>query len=144
LKSTCRVQDSGCLCGQLLDSLFIYVSTANITSVNIPSKLVQSHQRSTSYSLLLLLRMLQSMMNLGLFYDCSPLIISFRLQSLKASQQLRPFMGGGPCVGIATGYELDDGRVGVRGPVEANIFFSPRRPDRFLGPPSLLLNVYRG
>jgi hypothetical protein len=41
-------------------------------------------------------------------------------------------------VGIATGYGLDDRGVGARVPVEARIFFSPRRPDRFWGPPDLL------
>jgi hypothetical protein len=40
--------------------------------------------------ILLLLRALQSMMNLGLFYDCSPYV---RLQSLKVSQQFKLFMG---------------------------------------------------
>jgi hypothetical protein len=34
-------------------------------------------------------------------------------------------------VGIATGYGLDDQGVGVRVPVGARIFTSPRRPDRF-------------
>jgi hypothetical protein len=33
-------------------------------------------------------------------------------------------------VGIATGYWLDDRRVGVRVPVESRISSSPRRPDR--------------
>jgi hypothetical protein len=39
-------------------------------------------------------------------------------------------------VGIATGYGL----VSVRVPVGSRIFFSPRRPDRLWGPPSLLAN----
>jgi hypothetical protein len=47
-------------------------------------------------------------------------------------------------VGIATGYRLDDRGFGVRVPVESRIFSSPRRPDRFWGPPSLLPNGYRG
>jgi hypothetical protein len=47
-------------------------------------------------------------------------------------------------VGIATGYGLDGRRVGVRVPVEAGFFFSPRRPDQFWSPPSLLSNGYRG
>jgi hypothetical protein len=46
-------------------------------------------------------------------------------------------------VGIATGYRLDDREVGVRVPVGSRIFFSPRRPDRLWGPPSLLSNGYR-
>jgi hypothetical protein len=41
---------------------------------------------------LLLLRALQSMVNLGLFHDCSPYI---RLQSLRVSQQLKLFTGWG-------------------------------------------------
>jgi hypothetical protein len=47
-------------------------------------------------------------------------------------------------VGTATGYGLDDRRVGVRVPVGARIFSSPRRPDRFWGLPSVLSNGYRG
>jgi hypothetical protein len=46
--------------------------------------------------------------------------------------------------GIAIGYGLDDRGVGVRVPVGSRIFTSPRRPDRFWGPPSLLSNGYRG
>jgi hypothetical protein len=42
-------------------------------------------------------------------------------------------------VGIATGYGLDNGGVGVRVPVGPRIFSSPRRPDGFWGPNSLLL-----
>jgi hypothetical protein len=47
-------------------------------------------------------------------------------------------------VGIATGYGLDDRRVGVRVPVGSRIFFSPCRADRLWGPPNLLSNGYRG
>jgi hypothetical protein len=47
-------------------------------------------------------------------------------------------------VGIATGYGLDDRGVGVRVPVGARIFSSPRRPDRLWGPSNLLSNGYRG
>jgi hypothetical protein len=39
---------------------------------------------------------------------------------------------------------LDDRGVGVRVPIGSRIFSSPRRPDRFWGPPSLLSNGYRG
>jgi hypothetical protein len=46
-------------------------------------------------------------------------------------------------VGIATGYGLDGRGVGIRVPVGARIFSSPRRPDGFWGPPSLLSNGYR-
>jgi hypothetical protein len=41
---------------------------------------------------------------------------------------------------IATGYGLDERGFGVRVPVGSRIFFSPRRPDRLWGPPSLLTN----
>jgi hypothetical protein len=41
-------------------------------------------------------------------------------------------------VGITTTYGLDDRSVGVRVPVEARIFSSPRRSYRLWGPPSLL------
>jgi hypothetical protein len=47
-------------------------------------------------------------------------------------------------VGIATGYGLDDRRVGVRVPVGSRIFSSTRRPDRLWGPTSFLSNGYRG
>jgi hypothetical protein len=47
-------------------------------------------------------------------------------------------------VGIVTGYGLDDGGVGFRGPVGSRIFSSPRHPDWFWGPSSLLSNGYRG
>jgi hypothetical protein len=46
-------------------------------------------------------------------------------------------------VGIATGYELDDRGVGVRVTVRAKLLFSPRRPDQFWGPLSLLSSGYR-
>jgi hypothetical protein len=41
-------------------------------------------------------------------------------------------------------YGLDGRGVGVRVPVGSRIFSSPRRPDRFWGPPSLLSIGYRG
>jgi hypothetical protein len=47
-------------------------------------------------------------------------------------------------VGIATGYGLNDRRVGVRVPVGSKIFSSPHRPDRLWGSPNLLSNGYRG
>jgi hypothetical protein len=43
-------------------------------------------------------------------------------------------------VAIATGYGLYDRGVGVRVPIGAKKIFSPRRADRFWGPPSLLSN----
>jgi hypothetical protein len=45
---------------------------------------------------------------------------------------------------IVTGYMLDDQGVGIRVPVEARIFTSPCRPDRFWGPLNFLSNAYRG
>jgi hypothetical protein len=53
------------------------------------------------------------------------------------------FGGRDSVVGIATGYGLRDRGVGVRVPVGSKVFFSPRRPDRLWGPPSLLSNGYR-
>jgi hypothetical protein len=47
-------------------------------------------------------------------------------------------------VSIATGFGLDDRGVGVQVPVGSRIFSSPHHPDWLLGPPSLLLNGYRG
>jgi hypothetical protein len=46
-------------------------------------------------------------------------------------------------VSIATGYGLDDQRVGVGVPVGPRIFTSPCCPDQLWGPPSLS-NGYRG
>jgi hypothetical protein len=47
-------------------------------------------------------------------------------------------------VSIVTGYGLDDRGVGVRVPVALRIFSSPRRPDRFSGPSSVLTYRNRG
>jgi hypothetical protein len=47
-------------------------------------------------------------------------------------------------VGIATGYGLDDRRVWIPFPLGPRSFFSPRRPHRFWGLPSLLSNGCRG
>jgi hypothetical protein len=47
-------------------------------------------------------------------------------------------------VGIATAYGLDGRGIGDRVPVYVRFFLSPRRPDRFLGPPSLLSSRYGG
>jgi hypothetical protein len=47
-------------------------------------------------------------------------------------------------VGIATGYGLNDGVVGVRVQVGSRIFSSSRLPHRFWGPLSLLSSGYLG
>jgi hypothetical protein len=47
-------------------------------------------------------------------------------------------------VGKATGYRLNGGSVGVVFPTGTKFFSSPRRPDRFWGPPSFIFNEYRG
>jgi hypothetical protein len=46
-------------------------------------------------------------------------------------------------VGIATGYGLDDGRVGIRDPVDSRLYSPPRCPDRPWDLPSLLSSGYR-
>jgi hypothetical protein len=56
----------------------------------------------------------------------------------------KPCISRDSVVGIATGYWLDDGGVGVWVPVWSKIFSSPRCPDRLWGPPNLLFNGYRG
>jgi hypothetical protein len=53
-------------------------------------------------------------------------------------KQRNNFTSRASVVGIAPGYGLDDRGVGVRVPVGARIFSSPRLPDRFWGPPNLL------
>jgi hypothetical protein len=50
----------------------------------------------------------------------------------------------GSVLGVATGYGLDDRRVGVRVPEGSRIFSSPSRSDSLWGPPNLLSNGYRG
>jgi hypothetical protein len=47
-------------------------------------------------------------------------------------------------IGIATRYGLEGQEVGVRVPIGSRIFISPRRPDRFWGPPDLLYNGHPG
>jgi hypothetical protein len=47
-------------------------------------------------------------------------------------------------VGTEAGYGMNDRRVGVRVPVGSRIFTSQYRPDRLLGPSTLLSNGYRG
>jgi hypothetical protein len=45
---------------------------------------------------------------------------------------------------VVTVYGLDDRGVAARVPVGSRILYSPPRPDRLWGPPSLLSNGYRG
>jgi hypothetical protein len=59
-------------------------------------------------------------------------------------QLLNPIHGRRDIVGIATGYRLDGGGVGVRVAVGSRICSSPSRSDRLCGPPNLLSNGYRG
>jgi hypothetical protein len=56
-------------------------------------------------------------------------------QSLQANARLG---NRDSSIGIATGYGLHDGGVGVRLLVGPRIISSPRNPDRFWDPPSLL------
>jgi hypothetical protein len=67
----------------------------------------------------------------------------FLHQTQQIRNSIRQSRSRDSAVGIATGYGLDDRGVGVRSPVGVRIFSSPRRPDRFWGPPSLLSNGYR-
>jgi hypothetical protein len=48
----------------------------------------------------------------------------------------------GRAVGVATGYGLDDQRVGVRDQVRSRIFTFPYLPNWFCGLPCLLSNGY--
>jgi hypothetical protein len=69
-------------------------------------------------------------------YRCARLVIflpcfllSFPLHFLFYFHYFSP-RSRDSAVGIAIGYGLDDGGVGVRVPVGSRIFSSPRRPDR--------------
>jgi hypothetical protein len=53
------------------------------------------------------------------------------------------FVSRDSAVGTATGYRLEDGRVGVRVPVGSRICTSPCRPDRLWGALKLLPEVNR-
>jgi hypothetical protein len=55
--------------------------------------------------------------------------------SAKCLRKLLPLSSGLPA---RTGYGVDDLGVGFRVPLGPRIFTSPRHPDRFWGPPSLL------
>jgi hypothetical protein len=68
------------------------------------------------------------------FYTDNSLILILKISTISRDS----------AVGTETGYGLDDRGVRVRVPVRASIFSSPRRPDRFCSPPSLLSNGYRG
>jgi hypothetical protein len=43
---------------------------------------------------------------------------------------------------LGTSYDSDDRGFGGRVPVGSRMFTSPRRPERFCGPPSLIFNGY--
>jgi hypothetical protein len=62
----------------------------------------------------------------------------------KFSMGFRSWRSRDRAVSIATGYWPDGWGVGVRVPVGGRFFFSPRHPNRFWGPPSLLSNECRG
>jgi hypothetical protein len=68
--------------------------------------------------------------------DVDERIIFIRIWELDKSRD--------SAVGIATGYRMEDQRVGVRVPVRARIFTSPCSPDRLWDPPNLISNGYRG
>jgi hypothetical protein len=68
-------------------------------------------------------------------------ILKFNNYSLHLSPQMVSSRDNS--VSIVTGKWLDGQGVGVRIPIGSRIFSSPRFPDRFWGPSSLLSNVYR-
>jgi hypothetical protein len=55
-----------------------------------------------------------------------------------------PLLGRAEIGEIESGYGMDDRGVGVQVPAGSRIFSSPRRPDRFWGPPNLLSNGFEG
>jgi hypothetical protein len=80
--------------------------------------------------------------NKTIFLFLNPLL--WGLFRLKASKTSRGRSVIERCHGIATGYGVDGRGVGVRVPVGARFFFSPRRPGRFWSPNSLLSSGYGG
>jgi hypothetical protein len=64
--------------------------------------------------------------------------------TLDVFQLLNPIHSRRGIVGIATGYGLDGGGVGVRVAVGSRIFASSSRSDRLWASPNLLSNGYRG
>jgi hypothetical protein len=83
--------------------------------------------------------------NRRIMYYSNPKSLMFKLNRIHASWNDcygRVYKSRDSAVGIPTGYGMDDQGVGVRVPVWARIFTSPRRPDRLWGPSSLLSNVY--
>jgi hypothetical protein len=79
------------------------------------------------------------------FSLCCPVKVGSSRQFIRLSRSSTSYIEGIPIpksrrqdtvAGIETGYELV--------PVRSRIFSTPRRPDRFWGPPSLLSNEYRG
>jgi hypothetical protein len=77
------------------------------------------------------------------FNNFSLKIVNFRL-SIDLNWCATLDKSRGSVVGIATGYGMEGGGVGVRVPVRSRIFSSPSCPDRLWGPPNLLFNGYRG
>jgi hypothetical protein len=75
--------------------------------------------------------------NSDIMYVCCVLELSIPCCTIRSGSR-------DSAVGKATGYGLYDRGVGVRVAVRSRIFSSPRRSDRFWGPPSLLSNGYRG
>jgi hypothetical protein len=76
-------------------------------------------------------------------FICSPSFICFIYTQIYV--YIHSFLRNksqGSSVGIGAGYGLDGRGVGVRVPVRARIFTSPRRPDLFWGPPVALRRKY--
>jgi hypothetical protein len=64
------------------------------------------------------------------------------LQHLRFSQNT--IWNRDSALGIVYVYGLDDRGIGVQDLVVVRFFSSPRLPDQFCGPPSLISNGYRG
>jgi hypothetical protein len=72
--------------------------------------------------------------------------MGFMVDALTFGQMLLPALSflRDSTVCVSSGYGLDGRAVGVRVPVEAGFFHTPRRPDRLRDPPHLLSDGYRG
>jgi hypothetical protein len=74
-------------------------------------------------------------------HSCYIPVVNFRMRSLTSTNCKT---SRDSAVGIATGYGLDEWRVGIRVPVGSRMFIFPYLSDRFWGSLRLLSNWHQG